>query len=366
MQRTGNEQAASTAGRLVYVDWLRGWALLAMIETHVFNALLDLKLRSSGWFRSLNYVNGLVAPSFLFVSGLVFVIASEKRSEALRSFGRPFWQQIRRIVTVWAIGYAMHLPPYWLSHPFRTPPPEEWSQFLQADVLHCIGATWLFLLGGFVLIPRPALRDAWFAGWAVALTALAPAVWNAPRGWLPPAVEAYFSPKNGSLFPLLPWSAFMLCGALCGSWTLRARSKGREQRLVAAFAACGAAMFLAGQSLPPSALTPSGAAWHADPRSFLERLGLVLVLLACCWLYGRLRRPRHGLLLDISRASLFVYVAHLLVLYGPLPGGASLAERIGPARSPVECAAASALLGAVMGAGAPLWRRLFEKHGARA
>ena len=65
-------------GRLLFVDWLRAWALLVMIETHVFNAFLDTPLRLTGWFGNLNFLNGLVAPSFLFVLGFVFLVAAEK------------------------------------------------------------------------------------------------------------------------------------------------------------------------------------------------------------------------------------------------------------------------------------------------
>jgi uncharacterized membrane protein len=56
------------ASRLVFIDWLRGFSILLMIETHVFNSLLKPFLKEEGWFHLLNFFNGLVAPSFLFVS----------------------------------------------------------------------------------------------------------------------------------------------------------------------------------------------------------------------------------------------------------------------------------------------------------
>ena len=85
------------ASRLLFLDWLRAWALLVMIETHVFNAFLANSLRQSGWFQALNFINGLVAPSFLFVSGFVFLVAAQKRVEELRSFGKPLRKQLGRI-----------------------------------------------------------------------------------------------------------------------------------------------------------------------------------------------------------------------------------------------------------------------------
>ena len=38
--------ASPAPARLLFVDWLRAWALLVMIETHVFNAFLATGLRS--------------------------------------------------------------------------------------------------------------------------------------------------------------------------------------------------------------------------------------------------------------------------------------------------------------------------------
>jgi hypothetical protein len=40
-----------------------------MIETHVVNTFLSTALRAANWFPILNYLNGLVAPAFLFIAG---------------------------------------------------------------------------------------------------------------------------------------------------------------------------------------------------------------------------------------------------------------------------------------------------------
>ncbi len=104
-----NPSPKSPSSRLLFLDWLRAWALLVMVETHVSNAFLSSEIRAAGWFGALNFFNGLVAPSFLFVSGFVFLVAAQKRLEELRRLGRPFWRQVGRVGMVWAIGYLMHL-----------------------------------------------------------------------------------------------------------------------------------------------------------------------------------------------------------------------------------------------------------------
>ena len=305
-----------TPGRLLFADWLRAWALLVMIETHVFNAFLATGLRQEGWFQTLNFINGLVAPSFLFVSGFVFLVAAQKRVEELRTLGKAFWKQVQRIGMVLAIGYAMHLSA---------------TALYRVDVLHCIAVTWLFLLLSLVVIRSAPLLQFWLAAWTISMSAFAPLVWR-PEFHHP--LTAYLNGNTGSLFPVFPWSGFMLAGALCASWFLAARRAEKEGRFMAGTVGAGALMVLLSYRIP--SLSPN---WKADPRTFLLRLGIVLLLVGGCWLYGRFRQPSRSVLLDVSRESLFVYVAHLVLIYAPIFGGASLSYLIGKTRSPMECAA---------------------------
>jgi uncharacterized membrane protein len=356
---------AAAPARLLFADWLRGWALLVMIETHVFNAFLDAGLRTTRWFGALNFVNGLVAPSFLFVSGFVFLVASQKRLEELRALGRPFWRQMGRVATVWAIGYLMHLPSYSPLKLAGGVSRQEWLWFYRADVLHCISATWVFLLGSLVVVRSEWWQRIWFAGCALLLSALAPLAWNTEfRPLLPAPAAAYLNARTGSLFPVFPWSAFMLAGAACASGFLAARRSGKERRLMAALAGLGAAMVAAGAGLGPLRFLPGAqdTNWQADPRTFLLRLGIVLLLTSGLFLYGLLRPPRGSIVLTVSRESLFVYVAHLLVIYGPYWGGRSAAQVVGRTQSPLACLLASFSLAALMVAGAKAWGALKRRR----
>lgn len=303
----------------MFADWLRAWALLVMIETHVFNAFLAAQLRDSQWFRHLNFLNGLVAPSFLFVSGFVFLLSR-----------KPFSKQVTRIGMVWLIGYALHLP-----------------RFDLVDILHCIAFTWLFLLVSLVVVRNAGLRIAVWTACTLAVIGLAPLVWSLDfRATLPVPVAAYLNDKTQSLFPLFPWSGFMLAGAICASLFLAARGKGKEKQFMTGLAAAGTVMVVLSRLLPPLGFPTTS--WQADPRIFLLRLGIVLLVLAACWVYGLYRAPRKSLLLDVSRESLFVYVVHLLVIYGAFWMGSSLADIVGKTQGPLSCALSSLALAAVM------------------
>jgi uncharacterized membrane protein len=355
---------AGKPARLLFVDWLRAWALLVMIETHVFNAFLTTQIRRAGWFGVLNFVNGLVAPSFLFVSGFVFFVASQKRLEDLRSMGRPLWRQIGKAGMILAIGYIMHLPSYSPLRLFGGVSPQEWLWFYRVDVLHCISVTWVFLMLSLVAFRSQLWQRIWFFACVLALSALAPLAWSMEfRQLLPAPVAAYFNVKTGSLFPVFPWSAFMLAGAVCASLFLSARRSSKERRLMAGLTALGVVLTFAGRLLPPLRFLPEAAStdWWADPRTFLLRLGLVLLLLGACFLYGLVHCPRKSLLLDVSRESLFVYVAHLLLIYGPFWGGKSTADVVGRTQGPLVCLLASIALAALMVAGASAWGQVKQR-----
>jgi len=107
--------------RALFIDLLRGLVLLIMIEVHVFNSMLIPSIKESGWFTYLNFINGLVAPSFLYVSGLVFVLSLQKVVDELRKFGNVFWKKIGRILLILIAGYSLHLPHFSLKKILNNP-----------------------------------------------------------------------------------------------------------------------------------------------------------------------------------------------------------------------------------------------------
>lgn len=344
--------------RLLFADRLRGLALVVMIETHVFNTMLAEGFRQTGWFRTLNFVNGLVAPSFLFVSGFVFLVSAERKLAEFRTFGPALRTQLRRIGMVWLIAYLLHSPPAVLSKPWTGLTREDWLPLIQVDILHCICATWLFLLTSLILFRSTALRRWWLLAGAMTATLAAPWVWSVRfEQILPSPLAAYFNGRLNSLFPVFPWSGFMLAGALCADLFLAARD--RESRYMRWLAGWAAVFVTLGLLLPDLTLTPAetGMSWHADPRTFILRLGLVLLILCFCWLADRRRSSGNSWLFLVSRQSLFVYVGHLAILFAPVLGGKSLAQAAGQSLGPVSCMLASAALLAVMVVGAEGWSR---------
>ena len=69
----------SKANRLDYMDWMRGLAVVVMIETHVFNSFLRGDLRKSDAYMIAQSIGGLAAPLFLFIAGIMTGFRIDKR-----------------------------------------------------------------------------------------------------------------------------------------------------------------------------------------------------------------------------------------------------------------------------------------------
>ncbi len=126
--------------RLVWIDLFRGAAVLVMIETHVVNTFLLSILRDWNWFSVLNYVNGLVAPSFLFIAG--FVQGMERGASPDKPV--QFARRAGHLLGILLLAYALHFP-------WRELGQHRWDAAVrvgtQEDVLQCIAASLGVLLG---------------------------------------------------------------------------------------------------------------------------------------------------------------------------------------------------------------------------
>src|SRR5579871_843911 len=58
--------------RLLYLDWIRGFAALIMLQGHVFHSFTRNDLREGGAYVLSQFVGGLPPAVFLFLTGVTF------------------------------------------------------------------------------------------------------------------------------------------------------------------------------------------------------------------------------------------------------------------------------------------------------
>jgi len=357
--------APPTKNRLAFIDLLRGWALIVMIEVHVFNTFILPALKTTPWFHVLNFINGLVAPSFIFISGFVFLLASQRKLESFRSYGSAFWKQLGRIGMVWGIGYFLHLPFFSFHRMITDTTHEGWLNFYQVDVLQCIAFGLLMLFISRLAITKSRIYRIFLFSSALFVVFATIAVWNYDLlNFIPAPIAAYINGMHYSLFPLFPWLAFMLFGGYFASRYIAAREQNKEKEFILHFALTGALLFvfcMIGMELLAT-MHSVAIDIRANPLFFFERLGIVMLLLTVCWFYADYRKTEKSFVLDVSRESLMVYAAHLLVIYGQFWNERSLAFYYGTTFSVTECLLSTSALTVVMIGCAKTWGWMKRNH----
>jgi uncharacterized membrane protein len=313
------------AQRYGFIDLLRGFALVVMIETHVVNAYLPLALKKgSTFFFYLAFTNGLVAPAFLFASGFSLVLQSNHQWDNWLRFRAPFWRQMRRIGFILLVAYYTHLQGFglrrylknWNDYTF-------WARALRVDILQCIVFSLLLVLLLIFILRRKGLLP-WGTGLlAIAMALVTPWMWAQDfRSSLPLSLALYMNPHGISLFPVFPWTCFLLAGSCAACFFLRSVEARKTRLYMWSIACLGSGMILAGLLLRNCEYTLPGKSefYTTSPLYLIIRLGCVL--LVCALLYVLETRGKY-LPKPVQLAgqeSLLVYGVHLWIIFALLRG----------------------------------------------
>lgn len=352
--------------RYISADLLRGLVIIIMIEVHVFNAFLLPELKQTGWFSILNFINGLVAPSFLFVSGFAFQVSSGSKLDEMRKLGKAFWKKMMRIFQIIIIGYALHLPFYSFTKIINESTPQQLQSFFAVDVLQCIGFGLLFLFITRLLIKSDKAYHYFLITSLVIVTLISPLLWKIDfNQYVHPLVGNYFNRLNGSLFPVFPWLNFLLAGGIFAKYFVNAREKNEEEKFIKNVTIAGLAVLLFGHLFYSGLFSKTITSVLPNPVFFLERLGYILVVFYLCWLVDRKTNAKNSFVMDASRESLLVYWLHLIIIYGVFWNGKSLASKIGMTMNTAEAIGATILLITIIILAAKLWgwaKKKYPKH----
>ncbi|MHC1736524.1 MAG: heparan-alpha-glucosaminide N-acetyltransferase domain-containing protein [Ignavibacteriaceae bacterium] len=316
--------------RLDFIDLHKGIVLLIMIEVHVFNSMLIPEIRGAGWFSVINFINGLVAPSFIFVSGFAFSFSSPEKVQELKRFRTLFWKQLSRLFLIILAGYSLRVP-FSLAEALAKSRANELSPFLIVDVLQCIGTGLLFLMFWRMLIKNDKILAGVLGGLIALILVISPFMWNAElHNYFPYFIANYFTNKYGSLFPVLPWLTFMLMGYIFGYYFTLARKSDRIKDYFRLLYYVSFALIIIGH-LTVTTVSPMHIEMPRPNFFFLiMRLGYILFLFSVCKSITDKFDLKNSFILNISRASLLVYWLHLILIFGYFWNGQSLVGLVGP------------------------------------
>jgi uncharacterized membrane protein len=301
--------AAGVSGRVLFLDGLRGVALIFMVVNHTARWWLDLSVGLPR-YHVIYLTVPLSAPLFLFLAGFCVPLSYLSAVERGESYGRLAWRYVRRGAGLVLAGWLLTLLVF----------PDE--PLFGGEVLQTIG---LSLVGLLPILPLLARRSARALLVALALgwyTTFHLAHRHLP-GWLAPhplISEVWFTG-----FPPWPWFAFPLLGAVLGwMWADAHRKPGGERAFFSGMLVAGVVCL--------AAFLPLELWLGTAPFHFTSRRDLVLNrhwnpgAVTCLWILGYLftvlplahylmevRRFRPRWLVVLGQSSLMLYFIHQII-----------------------------------------------------
>jgi uncharacterized membrane protein len=296
-----------------YLDWMRGLAVLIMIEAHLFDSWTAEASRHSSAYRWAIILGGFGAPLFLLLAGFAVALSAGSKFRRGGDVQAAAHAVVRRGFEIFLLAFLFRAQAWILG--LGSP----WG-LLRVDILNIMGPSIMAaaLLWGLCRTDRARLVA--FAAAALVMTLVTPLVRVMPvLDALPDPLEAYLRPVPGFTgFMFFPWAGFVFAGACAGVLVERARTDRAEARLNAWLLAAGAALAAAGWALSfrPSPY-PRSDFWTSSPSFYVLRLGLMVAAVAVA--YAWCRRPwRRGWspMEQLGRTSLFIYWIHVEMVYG--------------------------------------------------
>lgn len=319
--------------RVVFIDLARALAVVFMLYGHTVQALLDPRYQAGAWFDVWQFQRGLTSSLFLLLSGFAFSVATTRHWQSHLSWSPALARRLRRFALLILLGYGLHFPvPRFVLLPQATD--AQWRALLAVDVLQLIGVT-LIAVQILVLVARSRRV---FTGLMLLLAAAA--VLGTPWAWaadwstmLPPVVAAYLTPANGSLFPLVPWAAFLLLGAALGQLYARWDRERQTRFANLMLLVPGGIMVAAGYTERLFETTWFAGPGGFVPGQFLIRAGACLILLGALAHASRQINRLPHVFSTVAQETLVIYFVHLCIVYGSVwnPGlYSAFAGSLGP------------------------------------
>lgn len=307
------------SNRLFFIDAMRAWAILMMLQGHFIDGLLDPVFRdaSNPVYNIWLYFRGITAPVFFTVSGFIFTFLLIRVPQSGWENPRVM-KGIRRGLQLLLIGYLLRLNLFGL---FKG---QVYHAFYLVDVLHCIGLSILALIGVYLFSSNKKrfVFPTVLLSITLLLFLLEPVYKQWSFSFLPEFMANYFTKANGSVFTIIPWLGYTTLGAFIS--VLFSKLKDYKYFYpVAITTALGVGYLLIYQS---SGLFNNLYGWTGielfkmilSNNYLFIRLGNVFIVFAVFMILRGLMTNKT--VLNIGANTLSIYVIHFIILYGSFTG----------------------------------------------
>jgi uncharacterized membrane protein len=300
--------------RYPFLDWMRGLAVVIMIQCHTINSLTRMDLRDGGPYVLSQFIGGMAAPLFLFMAGMTSAFQMESLERREPDWRRRWAVSLRRAAYIFGIAMLFRLTNYLGAWPLG-----DAKDLTRVDILNCMGLAMAAMAASAVFEGQGRARFAAAAGLTIA--AASPIIANLPWNGIPQLVHEYLAPGFGrGRFPFFPCASYLAFGLAAGVVVKRAASESMD-RLMQWGVLLGFGMVFISQyfSSLPYSIYPKSNFWTDSPALISIRTGICLLMMAGAYLwteYGA--RKVWSWMETLGKNSLMVYWVHVMIVYGGL------------------------------------------------
>jgi uncharacterized membrane protein len=304
----------SASNRLTYLDWMRGLAVLIMLQGHVLEGWLRPEDRASEWFWLSQFLGGLPAPIFLFLVGASLALVLDRMRAKGASARQLAMRVLRRSGWILLLAYAFRLEQFLMWYPGS-----HWDDVFRVDTLNCIGACILLIGLASTLLKTRWLNITVMGAATATLVIVTPWVYPLRPNVSDLALSYLNGNGNSAYFSVFPWAAFAFAGITFGYALLEARARIGEAKFFDGVAVGGVGAYTLGSLMSYFPIFHYGYFDYSvtSPHFFLIRLGWVLLIIYGAYKWSRrTHAARWSPLIFLGQASLVVYWIHMEVVYG--------------------------------------------------
>lgn len=305
--------------RLFFIDAMRAWAILMMLQGHFIDGLLDPIFRdsSNSVFNTWLYFRGITAPVFFTVSGFIFTYLLIRVPE--QGMANPRVRKgIRRGLQLLLIGYLLRMNLFGLFSGTI------YDSFYLVDVLHCIGLSILAVIGMYVFSAnKPKMVfPLVLLGTTLLLFLFEPIYKQWSFSFLPAAIANYFTKAHGSVFTIIPWLGYASMGGFLSLlFTKYKNFKYLYPTAISIALSIGLLLIFYSSKgfVWLNKTTGIGLFELIEQNNYLFiRLGDVFVIFAIFMIFRKFMT--NATVLKIGASTLSIYVIHFIILYGSFTG----------------------------------------------
>ena len=312
----------NSKNRIIFIDMMRAFAVLLMVQGHTIDAFLGDEYRSfdSTLFNIWYTVRGFTAPIFMFTSGVVFTYLLRLNQKPSAQNPRVYKGFYRFLVLV-LIGYMLRYPTGRIID-FSEVTHYQWMTFFTVDALQLIGFGLLFILILSYLAEKLKLSDYIVFSFGVSFFFIL-FLFIEKINWanfLPIPFAAYLYHGTGSYFPLFPWAGYVISGGILGAYLARNplsfTSKTFSRKLFVISLISFIVCFLIHQF--EDILYGQRTFWTDNFALIFYRLGTILMLNSIMSYIAIRIKTIPEIVQLVGKNTLLVYVVHIIIIYGSI------------------------------------------------